>query len=114
MSWVYLDGAIVPEAEARVAASDQGLLFGRGVFETFRATRGYRVFRLDRHIARMQAGAEALGISAPPALAEVEDSVLVRSDASDDARVRQRDGGRGRREPSVWSGEPATDCRLDV
>lgn len=90
LSWVYVNGEIVPESEARVAASDGGLLFGRGVFETFRVIQGQPIFRLDRHIARMQGGADALGIAAPPTLAWVQDCVgaLVDHCQIDDARVR--------------------------
>lgn len=90
MSWLYLDGAIVPESEAKIAASDQGLLFGRGVFETFRVTMGYPVFRLDKHITRMRSGAEALGIPGSLTQADVERSVLALLEQCrlDDARVR--------------------------
>lgn len=89
MSIVYLDGAFVPASEARTLAEDAGLLFGRGVYETFRARRG-GVYRLDRHIARLAKGAGVLGIALPAALDGL--AAIVRELAArcglDDARVR--------------------------
>lgn len=89
MTWVYLDGAYLPAAEARVAADDAGLLYGRGLFETFRARRG-AVYRLERHLERLAAGAQVLGIALPPALAELPDVVreLTERCGLEDARVR--------------------------
>lgn len=108
-----LDDAIVPESEAKIAASDRGLLFGRGVFETFRSIRGRPIFRFDRHIARMQAGAGALGISAPPTLAHAEDSVgaLLERCQFDDARVRMTltAGAVGAAPSILIQARPATD-----
>ncbi|MEX2044688.1 MAG: aminotransferase class IV [Opitutus sp.] len=37
---IYLDGARVPEAAARLAVGDHGVLYGLGFFETFRTSRG--------------------------------------------------------------------------
>lgn len=90
MSWVYFDGAAVRESDARIAATDRGLLFARGVFETFRAERDRPVFRLGRHIARMKAGAAALGITSAPERADVERAVEALLDRCglQEARVR--------------------------
>ena len=52
---VYLDGAIVPEEEAKVPVGDRGLLYGDGVFETMRVCEG-RVFRLGAHFERLRNG----------------------------------------------------------
>ena len=75
MSWTYVDGSFKRSSGARVLAGDQGLLFGRGVFETFLATLGKRVFLLDRHVARMRAGALLLGITPPAYVENLEESV---------------------------------------
>ena len=56
---VYLNGEIVDEADARLPLRDRGVLFGDGLFETVRAYGG-RPFRLDRHLARLEKGCEAL------------------------------------------------------
>ena len=88
-AWGYLDGALVPAAEAKVAAEDAGLLYGRGVFETFRARRG-RVFRLEQHYERLQAGAAEVGVAVALSMVELEAAVrqLTERCGIDDARVR--------------------------
>jgi branched-chain amino acid aminotransferase len=60
----WLDGEIVPLERARIPVVDHGLLYGDGLFEGMRIYGG-RVFRLDRHLARMQAGARALSLELP-------------------------------------------------
>ncbi len=59
--WAWMDGAVVPLAEAAVPLDDPGFLLGDGVFETLRARRG-RIFRWPLHRARMAHGLEVLGI----------------------------------------------------
>jgi branched-chain amino acid aminotransferase group I len=59
---IYLNGALVPREEARVSPLDRGFLYGYGLFETMRAYRG-RVFRLDRHLARLMRSAQRLGLA---------------------------------------------------
>lgn len=61
---VYLDGAFVPKARARVSVDDRGFLFGDGVYEVARAVDG-RFFALDAHLARLCRGAAALGLALP-------------------------------------------------
>lgn len=89
MTVVYLDGVFLPAAEARVQADDAALLFGRGLYETFRARRG-TVYRLEQHVQRLRAGAEVLGIPVPrevDALAQIVRELVERSGLGD-ARVR--------------------------
>jgi branched-subunit amino acid aminotransferase/4-amino-4-deoxychorismate lyase len=50
---VFLNGSIVPRAEALVSAFDRGLLYGDGFFETIRILR-HRALLLDRHLARLR------------------------------------------------------------
>ncbi len=64
MSVVWVNGRFIPAEQPAVRADDAGLLFGRGVYETFRA-RGGRVYRLAAHVARITAGAKAVGIAMP-------------------------------------------------
>jgi branched-chain amino acid aminotransferase len=54
---VHLDGRIVPAAQATVGIHDAGLVHGASVFTTMRVHHG-RVFRLDRHLARVLETAE--------------------------------------------------------
>lgn len=59
---VYLNGKLLPRAEAAVPVMDYGFLYGYGLFETMRAYGG-QVFLLDRHIDRLARSAEKLGIN---------------------------------------------------
>ncbi len=61
MTMVYLNGAFIPAAEARVSIYDGGFLHGAGLFETMRADHG-RIFRIDAHLDRLLASAEKLGL----------------------------------------------------
>lgn len=60
MLQVWMDGELVPAAEARVSVYDRGFRLGEGVFETFRAYGGH-VFRLTAHLERAVRGASFLG-----------------------------------------------------
>src|SRR6476620_6647900 len=61
---IYLDGKIVPKAEAKISVFDHGLLYGDGVFEGIRFYNG-RVFRLEQHIRRLYDCAKALLLKIP-------------------------------------------------
>ena len=60
----WFDGAIVAASEARVSVFDHGLLYGDGVFEGLRFYHG-RVFRLRKHLERLQQSADAIGLELP-------------------------------------------------
>lgn len=60
--WAWIEGSVVPLAEASVPLDDPGFLLGDGVFETLRGRRG-RLFEWPRHRARMAHGLEVLGIA---------------------------------------------------
>jgi branched-chain amino acid aminotransferase len=85
----WLNGAIVDASEARIPIRDHGLLYGDGIFEGIRV-RGRRVFRLDDHLARFAAGAKAIDLALPCALARVREVVLVtvRAHGAAEAYVR--------------------------
>lgn len=72
---VWIDGAIVEGAEARIPVTDHGLLYGDGIFEGLRLYAG-AIFRLPDHLRRLGASARALGLEIPGGLAEVEKIVL--------------------------------------
>ncbi len=61
---VWLNGRLVPVAQAAINVFDHGLLYGDGVFEGLRAYGG-RVFRLDRHLKRLEDGARAIRLELP-------------------------------------------------
>ncbi|MEA3204312.1 MAG: branched-chain amino acid aminotransferase [Thermoplasmata archaeon] len=57
----YVDGRTMDLATATVPLNDRGFLLGDGVFETLRTSNG-RVFRLDGHAARLEAGLRAINL----------------------------------------------------
>ncbi len=64
MSWVAIDGSLVPREEAKVSVYDRGFLYGDSIFETLR-TYGGRLFRLDEHLTRFERSAEITQIVLP-------------------------------------------------
>lgn len=89
LDWLCLNGTLVRPAEGTVPAVSQGLLYGLGLFETFRA-RGGRVFRLERHFERLCQGAGILRLPVPVTFAALEASVvaLTARCSLEDARLR--------------------------
>jgi branched-chain amino acid aminotransferase len=75
---IWIDGNIVEEGQAKVAVSDHGLLYGDGIFEGMRVING-RIFRVARHLDRLEFGARTLLLTLPYPRAEilriVEDTV---------------------------------------
>jgi len=71
---VFLDGKIVPVADARISVFDHGLLYGDGVFEGIRSYNG-RVFRLESHLQRLEDSARAIRLQLPMALGELNKAV---------------------------------------
>lgn len=61
---VFLNGRFVPEAQAVVSVFDRAFLYGDGLFETMRVTRG-QPFRWWQHMERLRAGGDFLGIKIP-------------------------------------------------
>ncbi len=62
--WMYLNGRMVAEADARISVLDRGFLYGDGVFETVRIYHGRPVW-LDRHLARLSQSCRAIHLEAP-------------------------------------------------
>lgn len=60
----WINGALVPAAQAAVAADDHGLIVGDGVFETLKIECGIP-FAIGRHLARLRRSATGLGIRVP-------------------------------------------------
>lgn len=56
---IYLNGAMVPKAEARVSVFDAGFVLGDGVWEGLRLHRGALLF-LEAHLDRLFDGAQAI------------------------------------------------------
>ena len=86
---VWIDGEIVDGAEARIPVTDHGLLYGDGIFEGIRVYRN-RVFRLDAHMKRFEAGARGIALDLPGGIDAVRAVVLatVRAFGAEEAYVR--------------------------
>ncbi len=61
---IFLNGRIVPVADAKIGIFDHGLLYGDGVFEGLRSYGG-RVFRLDQHLRRLSDSGRAIRLDLP-------------------------------------------------
>jgi len=60
----FFNGRFIPETQAVVPITDRGFLYGDGLFETLRVSRG-RPLWWGRHLARLQGGAEFLKLALP-------------------------------------------------
>jgi branched-chain amino acid aminotransferase len=74
MTWIYLNDRFVPHEEAVVSVFDHGFLYGDGVFETLRASRG-RILMLAEHLARLGRSASRLALQLPVSLEQVADLI---------------------------------------
>jgi branched-chain amino acid aminotransferase len=86
---VYLNGRIIPAAEATISAFDAGLLHGASSFTTMLARDG-RVFRLDRHLGRLFDTLASLGLQTSATREQLAEAVaeLLTANELADARVR--------------------------
>ena len=85
---VWIDGALVPEDEARISPFDHGLLTGDGVFETLIVYHG-RPFAVRRHLERLGASCKGLGLD-PPEAGALRDAIgqVVAANGLSNARLR--------------------------
>lgn len=58
---IYLNGALVPRAEAKVSIFDSGFVLGDGIWEGLRLHKGGLLF-LDAHLDRLYDGARAIAL----------------------------------------------------
>jgi D-alanine transaminase len=76
---VYLNGAYLPDAEAKVSVLDRGFIFGDGVYEVWRVVDG-QLFENSRHNRRLKSGLKTVEIALPDkevdALSSVADVLL--------------------------------------
>jgi len=86
---ISIDGRLVPRAEARVSVFDHGLLYGDGIFEGIRVY-DRRIFRLDAHLARLEASAHAIGLTLPMDRATMAETVAaaVRANRQENGYIR--------------------------
>jgi branched-chain amino acid aminotransferase len=82
-----IDGRIVPTPEARVPASDDGLLRGDGVFEVIRLYAG-RPFALSEHLDRLERSAAAIELPVDRDPLEAEISALLAEFGEHEGQLR--------------------------
>ena len=71
---VYINGTLVPVADAKISVYDHGLLYGDGVFEGIRVYGG-RAFLLDEHVQRLYESARAIRLEIPLSPADMAAAV---------------------------------------
>lgn len=75
MSVAYYDGKLVEKSSLRVGVGDYGFIRGLTIFELARVYGG-NPFRLDDHLARLQGGVAALGLSLPVPMQKLREMSL--------------------------------------
>ena len=85
----YLQGAYLPQEEARISVLDRGFLFGDSVYEAIRSFEGRILFFAD-HVARLRRSAELLGIDLSGSEPDLRAVVgqLLRRNRIEDSRLR--------------------------
>lgn len=68
---VFMNGELVPEAQAKISIYDSALMFGDMVFEMTRSF-GKKQFKLREHLERLYAGVKILRIPLETTIAEME------------------------------------------
>lgn len=88
-AFCWLNGRIMPLAEAAIPVNDHGLLYGDGVFEGIRFYRR-RAFRLRRHLQRLELSARAIDLQIPYSRTELTAAVerLITASNHDSGYIR--------------------------
>jgi len=87
---VYLNGQLLPVAEARISPLDRGFLFGDAIYEGLRSIstpRGPHIVAIDRHWARMRSCLTEVGIDFDPSTLTQPSLDLLRANNLPDAFI---------------------------
>jgi branched-chain amino acid aminotransferase len=87
---IYVNGALMPRAEASISVFDSGYLVGDGIWEGIRLHRGRLCFLQD-HFERLWKGAKAIGLQLPFTKQELEQYIsetLKANDMDDGVHIR--------------------------
>jgi branched-chain amino acid aminotransferase len=109
---IYLNGALVPRAEAMVSIFDSGFVAGDGVWEGLRLHKGRLLF-LDAHLDRLYAGLEKIaldvGLTREALTAELQ-RTLAANGMQDGAHLRlmitRGEKASANQDPRAWLGKP--------
>ena len=93
--WIWMDGQIIPWAEATLHILSHAMHYGSAVFEGQRAYNG-RIFKLEEHTDRLFASAAALDMDVPFSREDINDAcnTLLKKNELKDAYCR----------PILWRG----------
>ncbi len=105
---LWLNGELMPVAEARISPLDHAVTVGDGVFETMKVVGG-TAFALTRHLRRLHRSADALGLDLPAdaVLRSATEGVLAANPGATRVRLTVSSGtgppgsGRGESTPTV-------------
>ncbi len=86
---IFLNGRIVPDADANISSGDRGFLYGDSIYETLRSYNG-KPFKLAEHLERMRHSAKQLRISFEYTNIDIGDWInkLIEKNCSQDAYIR--------------------------
>jgi len=82
---VYVDGAFVPAADAKVSVFDRGFLFADGIYEVSAVLDGKLVDN-DSHLARLQRSVGEIALALPetlPRIVEIQKELVARNNLTD-------------------------------
>jgi branched-chain amino acid aminotransferase group I len=87
---VFVNGELVPRANAKVSVFDSSVQGGDAVWEGLRVYKG-RIAALDGHLQRLQNSAKSLAFESVPSTDEVRDAIfktLAANDMRDESHIR--------------------------
>jgi D-alanine transaminase len=70
--WIWLNGRVLPMAQASISVEDRGFQFADGIYEVIRL-HGSKPYALEEHLVRLEQSADGIQLPVPltrPALAE--------------------------------------------
>jgi branched-chain amino acid aminotransferase len=99
-NFIFLNGRIVPDADANISSADRGFLYGDSIYETLRSYKG-KPFKLAEHLERMRHSAKQLRISFEYTNTDIGNWInkLIEKNCSQDVYIRitlSRGAGGGR------------------
>src|SRR5205809_5867867 len=107
---IHLNGEFMPIEQAKISVLDRGFIFGDGVYELI-PVYSRRPFRLEEHLARLQASLDAIRLANPHPLAKWTELVgkIIAGNPWHDLHVyRQGTGGAAKRDHAFRKGITST------